>query len=599
MTKKNKSYYCTIPMMALLLWTFCFSAAANQIVYPWRACPAIAVVGQTIEILYDNQTTTPIESIILKGPYNQVALQVEFTQIGAFEYDTYTKASVNNMIRVRIPENTPEELYDLIVKSGGKEDISKRSVKVLKAWRNPHRLIHISDPHVSRQWVGTAENGYAKELELLDRFIEVANIIYPEYIIVTGDIIHDYTRFFADALGWGGIEVTGYENPPLAEEKYNNYFEGANKFSGVYGFHAPVFSLPGNHDFYGPAETDYREKSLQWNRLMGKRVYGFSYHDTRVIAADNYLGDPVTDIPQTSSMSGLQGAVLQGFLNEAGPGKMRIMAQHRYDRYDEGFLNRNSINILLNGHDHTPREAYVGTTPTLNSRPGVVCRSGEITDWQQNLGFFRIFTIDGESFQSSPPLRFCKNPTAQYDQINLNLTLTFKNDNNGNSSSNEANLTNFFEVDLPGCRVRFVMPYKKEGYRVSGGELFQIIETEQFSIVDVRVDLNAISSKTVVIEPSDEDPDPDPDPDPEPEPITGIGESLKDNSLRAWMQYQQLHITGLTAGETISVYSASGALIYNSVAASNEMNVPLKEPGVYIVKAEDKTVKVSNNNYHK
>ena len=496
----KKKYYLLI--IAMLIWTACFRLTANQIVYPWRACPAIVPVGKTLEIWYDNLTVTSIDSVILQGPYNRVILPVEAVQTGKFEYDSYTKFAVNNLIKVTIPEGAPEELYDLIVKSGNKTDISKKSVKVLKTYRNPHRFIHITDPHTSRQWVGTPENGYAKELELLDRFIEVANIICPEYIIVTGDIIHDYTRFNADALGWGGVERSGNEYPPLAEEKYENYFEGAKGFSGVYGFNAPVFSLPGNHDFYGVKSDDYMAKASQWNRLMGKRVYGFSYLDTRIIASDDFLGDPVIDIPSKAPMSGLQGLVLDGFLNAAGPGKFRIMAQHSHNRFDLAFLNRNRINLLLNGHGHQPFQEFIGSTPTLSIRPGVVCRSGEIANWTTTLGFFRIFTIDGGTFQYSPPLRFCENPTLPYHQLVLNLTLSFKHDNSGQSKSNEATLTNRFDIDLTGCRVRFVMPGNVRGYHVTGGEVCQIIENNRFTIVDVRTDVKAKSSTSVSIDES-------------------------------------------------------------------------------------------------
>lgn len=479
-----------------IIWA-CPLVKANHIVYPWRACPAIMGIGQSIDILYDNTAGMPIDSVILKGPYNQVVLSVDEVRTGWFEYDTFTKAAVSNQIRITIPEGTPEELYDLIVMSGGETNISKRSVKVLKTFRNPHRFIHISDPHTSRQWIGTPDNGYAKELELLDRFIEVANIIHPEYIIVTGDIIHDYTRFDADSLGWGGTVRSGFDNPPLAEEKYKNYFEGAGGFSGVYGFNAPVFSTSGNHDFYGPKSDNYPAKAAQWNRLMGKRVYGFSYLDTRIIASDDFLGDPVVDIPDNAPMSGLQGKLLDSFLNVAGHGKIRIMAQHRHNRLDTAFVDRNRINIVLNGHSHRPHHEYVGTTPTLSTRPGAVVRSGEIANWKKTLGFFRIFTIDNDTFQYSAPLRFCKNPTAAYEELVMNLTLDFNKSNTGEATSNEALITNDFDVDLPNCNVRFVMAKGK--YNVSEGSIYQVIETSKFSVLDVRVDVGAQSRKQVMI----------------------------------------------------------------------------------------------------
>jgi hypothetical protein len=139
----------------------------------------------------------------------------------------------------------------------------------------------------------------------------------------------------------------------------------------------------------------------------------------------------------------------------------------------------------------------------LKIRSGVVCRSGDIAQWEKTLGLFRLFTIKGDSLSYSPPLRFCKDPTAPHDELTLNLTLTFRKDNSGNARSNEALLTNRFDVDLPGCRVRFIMPKSENGYRVSGGEIFQTIENDSLTVVDVSVDLPAESSETIEIEPVD------------------------------------------------------------------------------------------------
>ena len=375
--------------------------------------------------------------------------------------------------------------------------MSPRSVKVVHEFNPSHSFIHISDLHVSRQWVGTGDDGYAKELELFDRFVEVANIIAPDFVIVTGDIIHHYTLFDADSAGWGEKKAYDAIQRPLVEEKYKNYYEGANGFSGINGINAPVFSLPGNHDSYGVNRKDHLEMASQWNQMCGNRVYGFSYAGTRVIAADDFLGDPVNDIPDSSPMSGLQGKILESFLKENGPGKIRIMAQHRPDRIDTSFIDTHKINILLNGHRHNPFEEKVGATPTLSIRPGTVCRSGEISRWQETLGFFRIFYVDGDRFEYTPPLRFCKNPTANYGQLDLNLILLYKNQNDGSSSINEANITNSFDIDLPKCKIRFVM--KKGNYKVSGGTIHQVFQTDSLSIIDVYTEVLANSDKKVNI----------------------------------------------------------------------------------------------------
>jgi hypothetical protein len=63
-------------------------------------------------------------------------------------------------------------------------------------------------------------------------------------------------------------------------------------------------------------------------------------------------------------------------------------------------------------------------------------------------------------------------------------------------------------------------------------------------------------------------------------------------SLRAWLRNGMLHVTGLTVGKVCNVYSVSGALVYTSIAASGEMDIPLSVQGVYIVQNNDRTARV-------
>ncbi len=492
-SSKFKKWCCTVATLLLLAG----SSFAGTIVYPWRAVPAIVKSGVNFSILFDNLHHAGVDSVVLAGPYTRVALKMDSVVIGRVEYDPFTKSSVNNTLWVSVPESAPEELYDLFVYCGGEVHRSSKSVKVLREFNSSHRFIHISDLHVSRQWIGTGWDGYAKELELLDRFTEVANIIAPDFVIVTGDLIHHYTLFDAGPGGWGENKAYDAGQRPMAEEKYRNYYEGAKGFSGIHGINSPVFSLPGNHDSYGVSREDHQAMASQWNRLCGKRGFAFSYGGTRVLASDDFLGDPVTDIPDPAPMSGLQGEGLKAFLKVSGPGEIRILAQHRPDRIDTAFMNEYKINVLLNGHRHDPFEETVGSTPTLSIRPGTVCRSGEISRWQETLGFFRIFYVHDANFEYTPPLRFCKNPTDPYAELQLNLSLQYKNVNDGTFNRNEAVIQNSFDMDLPRCKIRFVM--KKGNYLVSGGTIHQVIQAGDRSVVDVYTDVGANSTNKVKI----------------------------------------------------------------------------------------------------
>ena len=74
--------------------------------------------------------------------------------------------------------------------------------------------------------------------------------------------------------------------------------------------------------------------------------------------------------------------------------------------------------------------------------------------------------------------------------------------------------------------------------------------------------------------------------------VTSSGELSPVNPLKAWMRNGLLHVEGLTVGEMLSIYSATGQLVYKGVAASEEMDITLRAEGVYIVRAGENSVKV-------
>jgi uncharacterized repeat protein (TIGR02543 family) len=79
------------------------------------------------------------------------------------------------------------------------------------------------------------------------------------------------------------------------------------------------------------------------------------------------------------------------------------------------------------------------------------------------------------------------------------------------------------------------------------------------------------------------------------QPPTGVETLPESSPLQAWIHNGLLHVSGLTAGETLSIYSAAGQLVYKGVAASEEADIPLRAQGVYIVQSGEKTVTVIFN----
>jgi hypothetical protein len=75
-------------------------------------------------------------------------------------------------------------------------------------------------------------------------------------------------------------------------------------------------------------------------------------------------------------------------------------------------------------------------------------------------------------------------------------------------------------------------------------------------------------------------------------PPIGIHNISQTGALIAWTQNGKLHVSGLIAGEKWNVYTLAGTLIYNSIATSDKAEISLQTRGAYIIKTEDKIVKV-------
>ena len=75
---------------------------------------------------------------------------------------------------------------------------------------------------------------------------------------------------------------------------------------------------------------------------------------------------------------------------------------------------------------------------------------------------------------------------------------------------------------------------------------------------------------------------------------SGIND-IQSNPLKFYTQDRLLYISGLTVGEALSIYSLTGTMVYQAVAASCEAIINLNEQGVYLMKHGRQTVKVIKN----
>ena len=70
--------------------------------------------------------------------------------------------------------------------------------------------------------------------------------------------------------------------------------------------------------------------------------------------------------------------------------------------------------------------------------------------------------------------------------------------------------------------------------------------------------------------------------------------SRLNSPFQAWTSNGVLHITGIKSGETIRVFDTSGALVYQRITSSEQMEIPLRAQGVYLVRVGERIVRVVN-----
>ncbi|MFH1418638.1 MAG: metallophosphoesterase [Planctomycetota bacterium] len=160
---------------------------------------------------------------------------------------------------LEIPSTTEPGLYDLEVRTGTASHYARRSVKVLRAFKDKFRFVHLSNMNIGDLTAPDFDDMLPREI----------NLLAPEFIIATGDYT-EWARAKDDAASW--LRVL-------------SFFER---------FNAPVFMLCGLHD--------HQESFTRYvaNKPIGEIDYG-QYHGLLLL---DHPGNPIyQDLEQLSWIS--------------------------------------------------------------------------------------------------------------------------------------------------------------------------------------------------------------------------------------------------------------------------------------------------------
>lgn len=451
--------------------------SSRKILYPGRSTTAVVKTGESFEVWFvaDNSSHT-VQAVQLRGPYHTV-LATHGVEMGNWIYDQTSGNSYNTRIMVAVPESTPADRYDIILKTSAGDEVSTRAVKVIKEYKDIYYIVHMSDAH---RW----QSGYdpITTLHKVSAVINIANIIDAEMIFETGDSLYCHTG-----------------NDGVTADRVNTMFVGMPEIGvhGLHGAHAATFITFGNHD---SPKNDYTkdaslaETSEFINKYYGLQSYGFKYGNGRFMGVNSGMG------PVPSSQS----AAAVSWLGEVGHGNFKLVAGHAGGGAVRSFDTQTGLDLILVGHNHF----IAKDNPHLVNDKPIQYVANSLRDTGTGNFEFNLFKVNKKtgSYEviggTSSRVRVIQNHTVENiaDPVTWipNLTLTYDKKNGGGTRANKATIVNRYDFPLSGARIRFVM-LKGYSYAVSKGNIKQAFDGDKVHIVDVVLDLDANSTTTVDI----------------------------------------------------------------------------------------------------
>lgn len=465
------------------------------IVYPRNATTAIVKTGESFDVWFNSKPGQVVNSVVLNGPYNTALIPSKAltTISGSWQYDPVSGNRYNTKILVRVPQDIPEDRYDLVLNTSSGEVIAESAVRVIREYKTNYKIYVIADSHYGQR--GTEIMVPNKHTA----FVKMANIINPDIVVNAGDVVYYHS------------------DPSELQERMDLFYHGneAEGLKGMHDFNAATFVVAGNHDYQEggidglPREGDYDLKSDYWNRWHGLQYHFFKYGNSRFMIFNNgWLGYD-WDWQYDRAVYWLNGEGSNGYLNVA-------LAHISRTEYMDSFARENDIGLYLLGHNH-----HLGDrNPYALDERLVMYYARSVREYME----FMLFQVDDSKGTYEPVgytntnpdtdgfgLSTANNRVLENDEERVNpdmsvwvynLTLNYEHDNNGSLSSNTATLVNKFDYAIPDARVRFIMP-KGAVYTVSQGSVYQAFDGDEYHVVDVDVDLNAASTTEVKIAPED------------------------------------------------------------------------------------------------
>jgi hypothetical protein len=382
-----------------------------------------------------------------------------------------------------VPAGTPEAVYALNLTSDvTAPDRAEHAVKVLPGFKTDYYFAQISDTHLPTHALssgGVINVADTSGMADFDAVIEDLNVIHPEFILHTGDLVNE-----------GELE------------EYLGMYEMGRAQGMLSRLLDPVFVTSGNHDIGGwgatlpPDGTSRKDwwRYFGWPWLLNppagdpyhSQDFTFDYGPLHVIGLEAYINNGSydhyrQDLWGAQSFTAEQIAWLQADIAAQPPGTKKLAFYHydfggtlangspgpNFSQINPGALG---LDAAIWGHNHGVAEGNLAARPINLGLRSVIDRRQ-----------FRVFRVSNGVVSPGPMHAAGGISTAPTDS----LSLTWNGPNDGTRSTLSVIANNRYGETWDHARIRFVMTDHESTFTAAGGTLYQTIREGGVALVDV------------------------------------------------------------------------------------------------------------------
>jgi Calcineurin-like phosphoesterase/Secretion system C-terminal sorting domain/Cohesin domain len=433
---------------------------------PILSVPEIVVAGSDFDII----CSAPAETENWQARLNWNDIDLDLPVSNAI-YDPDMELWVLN-VTTQEAEIDIYTTYDLIVSAAQiEEDRAANAVYLIPEYKEDYYFVHITDTHLpGHTFWGNDPNGFDySEVDDLRRVINNVNLVRPEFVLLTGDVVNEG-------------ELEGYNDR-------HQYSIAKNLISE---FEVPVFITAGNHDIGGWNDTQPPDGSsrLNWHRFFGweylenpaagysyTQNYSFLYDEVLFLGIESYINydSYLPSIFGDSSFTNWQMNWISDQLDLSDE-VSKVMFYH-YDFDEEIYLSSLGVDMALWGHIHS-------NSGNINSHPYNLATAAACDG---NSAFRVIRVTDNELYPQ----------TTFYAQDGIEQEFLYPN--SGFYAQNQVLVDNPFNFDFEHSLLVFKMPYA-ESYQLNQGDVEYIYDNGNCNEVAVRFVLPASSEQLLTIE---------------------------------------------------------------------------------------------------